>query len=346
MINRAEKQNGFWLIPDEARPAPRTAAAPRTFSKNLLLSFDKNIKPFHADEIPNTVASCEKRMLINSELAYFRGEHSCAISIYSDIPKESKNRLSALYIGAVSAMCCGEFGIYYAAQKELLELWSRCKGRPSYQRMIEFVYASISNDITEYEVLPEWFCSGELFVLPMESRIFALCHYLRSLHFQQRYDDMLTVAGIALSHAGRHGGYTIADIYLMLFCALAHSRRLEDDAAKKYISTALRLAASDSFLQPIAEFYSVMPTLIEECAEKDFASCLIHVKELRSRSYANWKSMSGGENDDGLSRRERRVAAYAEQGLSVMQIAYRMKMARDAVESDLLQIRAKLMQKC
>ena len=354
--NRIEgvvKRGNLWLIPEHARrPADkrrREQPAPRpSLSDELtrLLAFTPDTMPYdRPDAVLDTVKEERMRLQYEGEIAYLRGDFQRTMACFQKTRGDDAARLRACPITIAAAVSLGDYPAYTEIDAYLKKCAEIHKGSVA-AAFAEQALATAAVSIIAPNMAPAWLKEGDFSALAPQAKPNAL--YLRAKYFHclHRYDAMLAVAQTALTLSAQPQGFTTTDIYLRVTCAVACHCLGQDDEARRWLLSAMRICLPHGFITPFAEVVTALGGLMEQCLEREFPACREAVLGQWNRTWKNWITFHNQFTKDNitlmLTLREYHLALLVAQRVSYAKVARQHGISVGRLKNIMLEIYEKL----
>lgn len=295
----------------------------------------------------------EAGLLLEAELAYFRGENEKTYDLVTRFLLNSANfvtRIGARMLLALCAMYQGSVPLWEDAKNHLAAI--PCQNEEE-TRQRDFWVATNDSMLFDGTGFPEWFQRGSFGGLPFDSYPFVRFVYVKYWYLkseevllEQREGEhylgiMKTISAVCepLISQSQAEKTVLSEIYLRLICAIAYHNRCEDEMAAAHLDRAIELALPDKLFSPFAEYRRPMDFLMDERLEAQDPQALQEVKRLNKKLLDGWVTMHNQvlqrTKTNDLTIREREVSRLAVSGFTNLEIAEQLHISINTVKQAL-----------
>lgn len=349
-----------WMIPADApRPVDRRRREHKDTDTNALMPrrspfiamTDLYSIPGSADRVYASLSDRpETAALFGAQISLYRGEFDKAYHTAQHFLKSNFTYNKQVGAGLLLSRCAvfkGDISLWRDARKYIYE--TPCSN-PEEKKDLEFWLAAADSGIHDIVNYPEWFSMGCFDPLPRDSYPAARYYYLRYHYTLARQHSMdkdgtvphalfmylLPVTGEPLISQTRSDGAILAEIYLLLTCAVAYHITNRDDLAIKHIDRAIDLSVPDRLLVPLAEHRRPLDFLLDERINAKAPQYLKKIRALAKTINDGWtklhNSVLGHTISSEFTTREYEVARLAVYGFSNKEIADQLKISVNSVK--------------
>lgn len=359
-IPGAEKWGRAWMIPKGAtRPTDGRrgkAAVHMPFLREcpLPLLTDAYTRPDRADETTSLLQGRPGAALCLAYLKYLRGDMEAALEGARRCLQEEAGFYAQIGAGTLMSLCAmhrGDEAMWNEARACILAAPRRGDGD---EALRAFWFSAADSAIYGDGGYPEWFCQGNLNVLPADSQPSARFFYVKHLYLQSvdalkekgRADAesvcrvrLLPCVAEPLIAQTRLEGVYVAEIYLRLICAVCYHVAGEDARAAAHIDRAVALALPDRLYAPLAEYEVNLDTLLDSRRRALDEDAYQAVRRINRRMGEGWVALHNKVRARNVSARltvrEREAARLAAMGMSNSEIARRQNVSVSTVKQSL-----------
>lgn len=295
----------------------------------------------------------EAGLLLEAELAYFRGESEKTYDLVTRFLLNSKNfetRIGARMLLALCATYEGNVSLWEDAKKHLATIPCRDEAE---KRQRDFWFAANNSMLFDNTSFPEWFQRGSFDDLPLDSYPFARYIYAKYWYLvseeilaeqkrEEHYLDVLKTLSaiceplISQSQAERT---IIPQIYHRLVCAIAYHNSGNDELAVVHLDRAIELALPDKLYAPLAEHRRPLNFLVDDRLGEIDQRALQEVKRLNKKFLDGWISLHNTVLHRTMMReltvREHEVSRLAVSGFTNLEIAEQLHISINTVKQAL-----------
>jgi LuxR family maltose regulon positive regulatory protein len=257
---------------------------------------------------------------------------------------QTGNRLCAELVLARLAILRGDGAAYASVRSDMLE-----HARNARQRAVfllgELARSLLSLTLGMSEDLPDWLSDAKRIsnVLYVHARPYALTLYGNLLLLGHRYAELRALSGTVMDMA-RGMNLLLPQVYQHIYLAAAGAENGNVHEAREHLSAALNLTAADKIYLPFAQHWSILEpafrTLETPPLGEDISAIRVLAERQASGAARITKRMASSKSP--LTPREREIALLAKERLSASEIASKLFISENTVNSALKIIYGKL----
>ncbi|MDL2209472.1 LuxR C-terminal-related transcriptional regulator [Desulfovibrio sp. OttesenSCG-928-O18] len=242
-------------------------------------------------------------------------------------------------------------GQAYAAMRAQMAQTAEDAGQRSVSSMGELCLAVLDLNLGNTKDLPAWLCSVESVQKTLYAHAipYALAIHCHMLSLEDRRVELYALAGhvmdlVQSSQFGRNMNYVLPQVQINLYLAAARQREGNAEVARKHLKSALELALPDSVYLPFARLSSPLPPFDDSLKSGFPPEKVAGLEALCKRNAAGVQSVLAFLRGGGvpLTAREREVARLAKERLSAEEIAVRLAISKNTVNTILKSVYKKL----
>lgn len=294
-IPGAYRLGNLWLVPADAEKPESKRRGMQTPEYDLSADFVTIVAATTAhwpkddpDAILHTVYEDRLRLQFQGELAYLRGDYAQVVQCFRAIGDDTAAKLRACSLTIAAAVSLGDYPLFAEIDTWLKSLMEEHKGEATIVAFAQLCLATAYTGAIAPNMVPDWLKNGDFSALPISARPDAA--YKRAKYFQcvGHFESMLNTAQTALSFCTFEQKISFHDVYFRVACAIACTGLGQNDAAKKWLADALRIAVPHGFLAPFVESATTFGGLLEQLLEREYPAILRSIPERWERSFSNW----------------------------------------------------------
>lgn len=359
-IGGAVRWGRDWMIPaDVPRPIDRRRREHKNTDTKALMPrrspfiamTDIYSVPGSADRVLASLSDMpETAALFEAQIALYRGEIDRVYDMAHYFLSNSFTYNMQVGAGILLSRCAlfkSDVGLWRDAKRYISEAPCKTEAERIDLTFWQAVADSGINDIVNF---PKWFCRGSFDPLPRDSYPAARFYYLKYLYtsaHQEALNNQDLISGMTLMHLlpltaeplisqTRSEGALLAEIYLLLTCAIAYHISGNDNLAAHRVDRAIKLALPDRLYVPLAEHRRYLDFLLDERLAAIDPSAVKPVRALGKTMQDGWTVLHNTILDRTvtaeLTTREREVARLAAYGLSNRAISERLNISINSVK--------------
>lgn len=366
-ISGAERWGRTWMIPADAEKPKdgRTKTAKQTEEYKPYIVTPKQTPQLIMSNLYSTPGSGEECIeklsstpetaaLFEGWLAFSQGDIAKAIDLTLPLLQIEADFYGTLNVGMLTMAC--------AIWKNDAALWRTGRAHISgghcadeYEQKIRDLWLGINDAgvLTNIQNL-HWYSWAEFNKLPEDSIPAVWFYYAKHMykiarsiaHNESNFPDIEGLGMLRmypylvepLIAQVQRAGCLLAEICIRLLCADAYFSVDMREAGMHHLNTALNLAVPDKLYGVLAEFRTLLNTLMDERLEEIDADVAKSVKKIHNDRIANWIEMTNKTVTDTLSERQREIAKLAALGLTNDEIAERLQISYHTVKSTISMI--------
>lgn len=351
-IPGVKKYGRSWMIPADAEKPldlrKEKCLPQKSLSADLAAVIAATTVPMpdhRPDAILDTLKEERLRLQYEGELAYLRGDFKRTMYCFHKTEGDDAARLRASLMAVAAAISLGDYRRYMEIDAYLRAFMKDGKDG-DLSAMAELALASVAVSVTAPNMVPDWLKEGDFGTRPVLTKPYTL--YLHAKYFlcTGRYEAMLAVAQTALTLSSPEKGITFPDIYLQVTCAIACHNLEREDAARRWLLSAMRICLPHGFITPFAEVVTLLGGLVEQCLEQEFPDYYNAVIGQWERTVKNWITFHNQFTKDHitliLSLREYHIATLVARRVPYAKIAKQYCISVGRLKNIMLEIYGKL----
>lgn len=288
----------------------------------------------------------EKRILGNTELAFFRGDVRLAEKLASELESSESSllRCGSFLAHSMCSMYTGNLSGIMTAYTLVKNVSVNPQTTVTVKKLALFfnLYFNIMVHNTKQLELPG--VAIDAFAVEKELRPMAVYAYAHYLHLTGDTDRAIGLCEGVIAMMRRT--CPVSEIFLCLLLAAGYVSKSVWDKAEYYFRYAWSIASPDRLFLPFAEYRGVLFGLLEKCLRYDYPEEYKYITELALAYHGNWISvhnaLTGDTVSDKLTGIEFNIAMLASRGVSNSEIAEYLGISVNSVRAHLRNIFNKL----
>ena len=366
-IEGARLLDRMWVIPDDAEmPAKvneeklaRALELPMPRKTPFLHMTDLYSTPGCASQVILDLAdNVEAQALFSASIAYLHGDAE-KVYEHADFFLNGHSGPYAVLGGGVliahSAVWMGDMELWNRAKKHICEMPCR---DDSDRDILMLTVAAVDGQVNDVSDFPEWFTRGCFDILPPDAHPAVKVYYVKYLTMAayavaSKQASLEGVQGLSLM---RMLPFTIEpmitqavvdrtlvpEMHLRLLCAVAYHNAGDDTHAVEHIDKAIALALPDRLYGIFMDYMRTLDRLLLDRLTLADEKAADIVKNMYKKYIVNWAKISGTVRNrtvaSNLTMREREVAKLSAFGLTVKEIAQRLRVSDSTVKQTMFNV--------